>query len=210
VSRFRRIVVFAKRSLIFVVPALLLAWSPLLSAQEKTVNYMPLKVGNKWTFKVNLGGQAVDISQKVVKVEKKDGREVATLETDVGGQTLAEQMGSDERGVFRYSFQGLPVDPPIQSLKLPFKKGETWEGKVSVQGQEVKSTMKSEAEEEVTVPAGKYKALVVSVEMDVGGQQITVKSWFAPNVGIVKQVFDFGGASGTSELVKFETETEKK
>lgn len=200
----------ASRTRILVLSALLLAWAPLLSAQEKATNYMPLKVGSKWTFKVNLGGQAVDISQKVVKVEKKDGRDVATLETDFGGQTLTEQMASDERGVFRYSFQGVPVDPPIQSLKLPFKKGETWEVKVSVQGQEIKSTMKSEAEEEVTVAAGKYKALIVSAEMEIGGQQITVKSWFAPNVGIVKQEFNFGGASGTSELVKFETEKDKK
>ncbi len=201
---------FASRSRIFVIAALLLAWSPLLSAQEKTTTYLPLKVGYKWTFKIDLGGQAVDVSQKVVKVEKKDGREVATLETEVGGQTLAEQMASDERGVFRYSFQGVPVDPPIQALKLPFKKGETWEAKFSVQGQEFKSTMKSEAEEEVTVPAGKYKAVIVSSQMDLGAQQITVKSWFAPNVGIVKQVFDLGGASGTSELVKFETGADKK
>ncbi|MCS6977040.1 MAG: hypothetical protein NZM31_08560 [Gemmatales bacterium] len=192
-----------------VLPVVLFVWTPLLSAQDKP-NYMPLKVGNKWTFKADFGGQTVELAQKVVKVEKKDGRNVATIEMDFAGQTVTEQTGSDERGVFRYSFQGVPVDPPVQALKLPFKKGESWEASYKVQGQEVKATMKSEAEEEVSVPAGKYKALVVATEMDLGGQKISVRTWFAPNVGIVKQTFDFGGVAGTSELAKFETEDEKK
>jgi hypothetical protein len=174
------------------------------SAQGPGASYLPLKVGNKWVYQVDFGGQMVEISQKVVKIDKKDGQEIATLETEVAGNTLQEQTSVTEKGIFRHSFQGMPVEPPILALKLPFKKGETWEAKISVQGQEFKATMKAEAEEEVSVPAGKYKALVVSTEMDLGGQQISSRTWFAPKVGIVKQSFSFGGVTGTSELTKFE------
>lgn len=181
----------------------LLVAASVAHGQDKT-NYMPLKVGNKWVYKVDFGGQNLSITQKVTKIEKKNGQDVASVESDVNGQTIAEQTASNDKGVFRYSFQGMPVDPPVQALKLPVKKGETWDAKFKIQDQEQKATMKTEGEEDVTVPAGKYKAVLVSADMELMGQKITIKSWFAPGVGIVKQTFGFGGATGTSELEKVE------
>jgi hypothetical protein len=67
-------------------------------------------------------------------------------------------------------------------------------------GQELTAAMKNEGEEEVTVAAGKYKAIAVSMEMEFMGQKITSTSWFAPNVGLVKQKFDLAGTEGTMEL----------
>lgn len=189
-----------------ILPLLVLAAAATAQGQEKPAagaDYMPLKVGNKWLYKADFGGQTVEVGQSVAKIEKKDGKDIAQVETEFGGQVITEQISSSDKGVFRYSFQGQPVDPPIQALKLPAKKGDTWDVKFSVQGQEMKAVMKTEGEEEVTVPAGKYKAVIVSMEMDAMGQKVAVTSWFAPNVGIVKQKFDLGGISGTSELEKF-------
>lgn len=186
-------------------PVVVLLFPPLVSAQDKPTTFLPLKVGNKWTYKIEVGGQSLETVQKVVKIEKKDGKEIATLEVEIGGQTLSEQTSSDEKGIFRYSIQGMPIEPPVQALKLPFKKGETWEAKFTAQGQETKVAYKSEAEEEVSVPAGKYKTVMVSAQFEVMGQQFSAKIWYAPGVGIVKQSFDFGGGgSFSSELVKFE------
>lgn len=191
-----------------ILPLLVLAVAATAQGQDKPAaaagaDYMPLKVGNKWVYKADFGGQMIEIGQSVAKIEKKDGKDIALMETEFGGQVITEQLSSSDKGVFRYSFQGQPVDPPIQALKLPVKKGDTWDVKFSAQGQEMKAVMKTEGEEEVMVPAGKYKAVIVSMEMDAMGQKVTVKSWFAPNVGIVKQKFDLGGISGTSQLEKF-------
>jgi hypothetical protein len=174
------------------------------ASQAAAQDYMPLKVGNKWTYKVEFSGQNLNITQKVTKIEKKGDVDVASIESDVMGMNIVEQTSSSAKGVFRYSFNGIPVDPPIQALKLPFKKGETWEAEVNIMGQKLKATMKAEGEEEVTVPAGKHKAILVSMEMDVMGQAVKAKSWFADKVGIVKQTFELGGVAGTSELEKVE------
>jgi uncharacterized protein DUF3108 len=187
------------------VVALIVAMpAPRSTAQGDKTEYMPLKVGSKWTYKVEFGGQNLTIPQKCTKIEKKGEHEVASLEMEVMGMTVTEQLSSNAKGVFRHSFNGVPVEPPIQALKLPIKKGETWEAEIEIMGQKVKATMKSDGEEEVTVPAGKYKAVAVGMEIAVMGQQVKAKNWFAPNVGIVKQTFDIGGFGGTSELEKVE------
>ena len=54
------------------------------------------------------------------------------------------------------------------------------------------------------MPAGKYKTIIVSMEMNVMGTAIKLKSWFADKVGIVKQVQEVAGVVSSSELVKFE------
>ena len=55
-------------------------------------------------------------------------------------------------------------------------------------------TIKSKAvgTEEVTVAAGKYKALKVEVETTAAGTQVSTTYWFAPDVGVVKQAIDTG------------------
>lgn len=190
-----------------VLSLLVLVAAPTVDGQEKAatkVDYLPLKVGNSWTYKVEFGGQNLSISQKVSKIEKKNNQDVASIDSDFGGQMITEQTSSTDKGVFRYSFQGINVDPPIQALKLPAKKGETWDAKFSIMGQDLTAKMKTEGEEDVTVPAGKYKAVIVAMDMEIMGQMISAKSWFAPNVGIVKQTFNFAGNNGTSELEKVE------
>lgn len=181
----------------------LLVGAPLAHGEDKAkTDYLPLKVGNTWTYKAEFGGQKIPFTQKVTKIEKKNGQDVASVEADFGGMMMTEQMSSNDKGILRHTFQGMPVDPPVPALKLPVKKGETWDAKLNIMGQEQKVTMKTEGEEEVTVPAGKYKAVVVS--MVIGDNQATLKQWFAPNVGIVKTTFEFGGNGGAFELEKFE------
>jgi hypothetical protein len=173
------------------------------SGQDK-VDYMPLKVGNTWTHKVEVAGMQLSITQKVTRIEKKGDKDVGSLEMEVNGMTITEQMSSTAKGIFRHSFNGTPVDPPVEALRLPIKKGDTWEGDLEIMGQKVKAKFKTEGEEEVTVPAGKYKAVIVAMDIEAGGQSFKAKNWFAPNVGIVKQTFDFGAISGSSELEKME------
>ena len=52
--------------------------------------------------------------------------------------------------------------------------------------------------------AGKYKAVSVNVESEVNGVKINSTAWHAPDVGIVKQLTEFGGKNLKMELIKFE------
>jgi len=188
------------------VSALLLPSLALTQEKKTTTNYLPLKVGNTWNYEVKAGGMEIAASQKVTKIEKKDGKDVATIETTIAGQSINEQMSSTEKGIYRHSYQGVDVDPPILIMQLPVKKGDTWTSKFKIMGQELSASMKTEGEEKVTVPAGKYDAVVISMEMELMGQKITSKSWFAPNVGIVKQQFNLAGTEGTMELKEVKIE----
>ena len=61
------------------------------------------------------------------------------------------------------------------------------------------------APEIAMIRAGKYQAVSVhSDDMKLGDKVVTLTQWFAPGVGLVKQVADFGGKKTTLELEKFE------
>jgi hypothetical protein len=60
-------------------------------------------------------------------------------------------------------------------------------------------------EEDVTVPAGKYRAVTLQGEINLlGGKQTTFTYWFAEGVGMVKQVVRQDGRTAVYELEKFE------
>ena len=62
-------------------------------------------------------------------------------------------------------------------------------------------TLVSGTPQQVTVPAGTYSAY----EMDntVAGTSVTIQSWFAANVGLIKQIINTGTTTTTQELSAF-------
>ena len=59
--------------------------------------------------------------------------------------------------------------------------------------------------EEVTVPAGKYTAVVVSCDdLDANGAKYSFTTDYVKDVGMVKQVIEAGGLKVTVELEKYE------
>src|SRR5690606_27363612 len=97
------------------------------------------------------------------------------------------------------------ISPPQALLKLPvkMKKGETWEVDSTMNGTTLKGTFTS-GEEEITVPKGKFKTVTVScADFQIGDNSISVKYWFAPNVGMVKQELRLTGIVLTLELVDY-------
>ena len=89
-------------------------------------------------------------------------------------------------------------------LKYPFKKDETWEVETTLGAEKMTVKVKASESEDVTVPAGKYKAIKADMDRTVAGMQATSTSWFAPDVGVVKQTMAVGGSTATLELEKFE------
>lgn len=174
--------------------------------KQKLANYYPLKPGTKWTYQVDNGaGGSLEISNQVSKNETIDGKSLAVLETVVNGNVVAsEHLNSTPEGVFRCRYNGIEVSPPLCILKYPVVENGTWTMDTSIGAQKLKVKSVTGKFEEVTTPAGKYKAAPVVTETEVSGTKIKAKLWFVPDVGIVKQNTEIGDKVVNVVLVKFE------
>lgn len=170
--------------------------------------YYPTGVGTQWKYRVTAAGQENTIEAKITKHEEIGGVKCAVLEGTApgGGQAGVEHIRPDKDGVHRYAYNGMKVDPAVQFIKLPAKVGDKWDGKVSIQGQEIDFKYETTAiDQEVKVPAGTYKAIAVRTDFKVPGndQDATITIYYAPNVGPIKQEISIGGMKIPIELVEF-------
>jgi hypothetical protein len=165
----------------------------------KEPNYYPLKKGNKWTYKVQ--GAPNSITVTIASVDK-DG---ALLETALEGQVQStEKVLVKDDGVYRTEVNKMKPDAPIKIVKLPVKKGDSWEIDTKVGAETIKGKF-SVREDEVTVAAGKYKAVVVEgKDFEINGQKMNLTTWYVDKVGIVKLSFSLAGTEAVLELEKFE------
>ena len=190
---------------------------PFGHSQEKNIEnpLYPLRVGNKWTYRANDDQKVVVHVVKAEDLEMdkkdKDGTPInkvkvkgVTLEISSGGRKLAEQVAVLADGVYRFSSAGKKIDPPLCFLKLPAKKGEIWQFRCMAKDSVMKGSF-IEDEAEVTVPAGKFASITSATQdYQVGDQKMTLKYWFARDVGIVKQEVHVGNFNSVLELEKAE------
>jgi hypothetical protein len=153
--------------------------------------------------------EKLDDTTKEKSEDKAKEVEVATFVILVNGvPTMKEQLSFSNDGIFRVSFQGKKLEPPVCLLKNPIPKDGTWTGTYTLAGQKVKLTCTA-INDSISVPEGKYlkdKTVVVKVAPDAeAGINLTVTTyWFAQEMGLVQQTLELGGESLTMELVKFE------
>jgi hypothetical protein len=180
------------------------------SAQEKTIetpSYYPLAVGNTWHYKLRDGSKFV---MKVVAHEKVSNVMCAKVELVIGEaaakkEPVSEHLAATPTGVYRYSFSSATPDKPLLVLKLPLKSGETWTVDSRALGDTLKGTYKVGKEEEVTVPAGKYKAFpVITDDLEAAGLKVYEKRYYAAKVGMIYQEIKIGEQKTIIELEKFE------
>ncbi len=174
--------------------------------KEKTPAYYPLKVGTKWHYSVDSGnGQKVNVVIQIAKIETIDGKGLARLESVVNGEVKAtEHVGVETGGIFRYRFNGVEFTPPLCLLKYPVKDGDTWETETKIGAQQITVSGKEASQRNLEVPAGKFDTISSKIENTVGGNKISTTYWFAPEVGIVRQLVNMPDRSVNMELVKFE------
>jgi hypothetical protein len=166
----------------------------------KDASYYPLKVGNTWHYKV--GDKKV--STKVAAQEKIGDLMTARIETIIDGNVVAnENIAQTADGIVRVAVNGQKADKPVLLLKLPPKKGESWDIDTKIAGETVKGKLTAN-EEDIQVPAGKFKTASSSGDFQLNGQPGKFGSWFAPDVGIVKLTIAAAGVDLTWELQKFE------
>lgn len=161
----------------------------------------PLKVGNKWTYKS--GPDTIEVTIKgVEKLDMENAYELVT--TRNGTPEANEHIVLRADGVFRVKVAGVKAVPPIRFLKLPIKKGDTWDI-VSQVGTEKLSGKFTLEEGEVLWMGKMTKATVVKgIDLMANGQKMTLMYYFIENVGLARQVATFAGATITLELNKFE------
>jgi hypothetical protein len=186
--------------------ALALACGVLAQDPTKETPYYPLKKGTTWTYRSAFRKDPDKSVSVTVRVTDSD-KEGARVEATANDRSVAvETVVVTADGIYRTAINGVKPDAPVRILKLPAKKGEKWDVDTRLQGQAVKGTFTTD-EEEVTVPAGKYKAIKTEAkDFAVGSLKITTACWFAEKVGVVKLSVTVGGvAAGEAvwELEKF-------
>jgi hypothetical protein len=177
----------------------LLIMSALAQKPEAPVpDYFPLRVGDSWTYRSTNG--STEYTQKVLSeekqadgtvrylVEKLAGAKVQTLFSKAGGWVLMHSERYPEH-------EGLKADyePAKQYLKNPLVAGSKWEWK----GKDITNTEMEEDNqvadlEDVTVAAGKFRAMKVVSKVAGAATPLTRTSWYADGVGLVKSTTEAG------------------
>ncbi len=181
-----------------------------LAAQDKLKEtpYYPLQVGTTWHYRSGDGKFTI----RVVRHEKAGDTLCALLETTRDGKAVgSEHLAVAADGVYRHDLTAMrppavqqTLKPPMLVLKLPPKKGDSWKVDSTSEGKTFRGGFHVE-EQEITVPAGTYKAFrVASQDLEVNSLKPIIITYYAAGVGMVKQVIEVGGAKVEIELVKFE------
>ena len=174
--------------------------------EEAARTYFPMTVGDRWVVELRYATTADEYTEVVTAVDQKDGATIVTVGREADGKVgpLSHVKVTDE-GLFRMSNLGTTYDPPYCILKFPVKPGQAWTSEVT-SGGAVRTTFKYKAiqEEDVEVPAGKFRAFRLEVDIDSRGQTRKSVIWYAPRVGIVKMDHQDGESSYVRLLKKFE------
>ncbi len=169
-----------------------------------------LRVGNVWTYSQKSGDVTSTVTETAVRFVNSGQAHALEVKSDYsGGYQGYQYRGQNELGLLSYynsEMRGPGVQwslPPTVLVKMPFNKGLTWTWIEPFRGQTAGNVsaadiekMKSYVtativadEEEVTVPAGKYKAMHVHVtsESETMGKSVS-DHWYVFGVGLVKSV----------------------
>jgi uncharacterized caspase-like protein len=202
-----------------------LAVSPPRSAAISRVGAVVPKPGDNWVYKLT------DRDYSVVRERKYTFRVESVTDTSI-------QVSTGSKTRFRYTHDwnlvaNIPGDgiernfePPVPIFSFPLEPGKTWQGKYrNTRGDgrvfDNDRSVTVEGWEQVTVPAGTFKALKVSSltyyrRVDAGGSgggRIVFNYWYAPEVGRPVRIEDVNiGNNGvvhqdfTSELVSYKVQ----
>jgi hypothetical protein len=169
------------------------AAAPVPPERRQSPLYFPTTVGTKWVYQLNDGREYTEVITGVEPVLGGAVVIVGAVAPDGKARPWYRHVVS-ERGLLREGIV-LKSDRPQWLLKFPYKFGETWETGGEQGPREPipseKWTHTSDGEEEVTVPAGTFRALrVTSKGHGIPGCVLPPSGpsarWYAPRVGAVK------------------------
>jgi hypothetical protein len=177
------------------------------SKTEPKPLYHPVKVGATWVLQTGEGSSATFRRFTVTGSEKiADGSYSAAVGEEWPGNGIVtfRQTEVSERGTYTVSWHSRKLDQPLCQVKLPAKAGDTWElPPAGLQDGRPNRVYRVAGEEEIEVPAGKFKALRVRSEWDdYYGKKVREELWYAPAVGLIKHVTKSGDRQEVVQVMK--------
>jgi hypothetical protein len=134
-------------------------------------------------------------------IENVDGKDLLKFEMHRAGIiTNTDLLNIDDHGIFcwaRVNLDGelIKFNPPQTMVAVPLKKGAGWDFNGEAGELKVQQHYDVVAEEKIDVPAGKFQAFRIHGEQ-TSPNRMTIDRWFAPGVGIVKDVTTTQDAKG--------------
>jgi hypothetical protein len=188
-------------------PSLLASFQPVLydfgrlSERLRDLSH-GLARGVKFLGVLHLGSVTVELTEVVTAVEKKDGAQFVSVGRENGGKVGPDvsHMRVTDRGLFRATKNGTAFETQYCVLQLPFKPGSTW---TPGPGGQTKLKYTAAKEEDMEVPAGKFRAFRVEVEIETAGRTRRSTVWYAAGVGVVKQEYKDADSAYVKVLKSF-------
>jgi hypothetical protein len=196
---------------VFLAIALLAPGSPAAPAlRGKLGYYHATKEGDKSVYEMRTGDSVNETVDVITKLEYKGDTVIVFVEREVKGVVQPNaQVEVSEKGVVQIGIGERKLADPRPMLKLPAKPRDQWtfESEGPAGAGRFKTTCTVGKEEEVEVPAGKFRAIRVDCVTTLPGaaSHLTIEgsAWFAPRVGIVKHVSNIAGVERTQVLKSF-------
>jgi hypothetical protein len=169
--------------------------------------YFATQVGDTWVYQLRGPAGTSEMTEAVTAADPKDGAVVVTVSRTYQGETIEYmRVAVTDLGLRRLSVGGRDLPADRWLVKAPVKAGDTWTVELDnpPPGRPpVKMTFTVRGEEEVEVPAGKFKAVRVDAALDEARASAPVSSWYAPGVGLVKSVSKVGKDDRVQVLKSF-------
>lgn len=166
------------------VPAVLMAATaaPVPKAPPKPEYYFPTEVGAERVFRLANGGEKRD----VVSAVEKDGDGLLVSMSDPARKDAVNRVlyvAKDKVQIVQQDQHRYAT--PLLVFRPDAKPGDTW----SFTGDPAEQVQRCAGEEEVEVPAGKFKAVRVDYGQETPqGFSVETTVWYAPGLGSVRQV----------------------
>ena len=133
--------------------------------------------------------------------EDVDGKDLLKFEMHRAGTvTNTDLLTVDEHGITcwaRVNLDGelVKFSPPQTMIAAPLKKGAAWNFDGQAGELKVQQHYDVQGEEKIDVPAGKFETFRIHGEQTTPNH-MTIDRWFAPGVGIVKDITTMRDAKG--------------
>ena len=181
-------------------------------AQQATApapDYFPLRVGDSWTYRSTNGD--TQYSLRVLSEEKQADRTIRYEVEKLAGAKILASFSKADGWVLMHSerypeHEGLEAkyEPARQYLKNPLRAGSQWGWKgEDYTKTEIEEMNQVVGPEDVTVPAGKFRAMKVVSTVGGAAAPLTRTSWYADGVGLVKSMTESGQIKYGWELADY-------
>jgi hypothetical protein len=169
----------------FVTALLAASLSAPVPKLKPPVPYFPVAKGTKWVLEKTIGGTVIEVAEEMLEVTETDAGYAVSVTSSELRKSGPAKVSHAEYLVSGTTVMRTRGEDRWTLLDLGVKAGEGWKG-VERQhfGSKGTVTYTVGAEEEVEVPAGRFKAVPVSEQR--GLKETKSIRWYAPGVGVVK------------------------